>query len=244
MGFRVKALIEYDGSGYAGFQVQPGRPTIQGEIEAALLRLTGEQVRILGAGRTDAGVHAEGQVIAFDTEWRHPLSHMQRGLNALLPRAIAVKELAPAPAGFHPRFDARSRRYRYRILNQPIRSPLNERYAWHVPRALDVQAMQAATRCLVGIHDFATFGQPTQGEATVREVMEVTWRCSGRLIQVEIEANAYLRNMVRCIVGSALQVGTGDCSVEAFRERFQARDRSQSGPPAPPHGLCLVKVCY
>ena len=251
MSVRVRALVEYDGTDYAGFQWQPDRPTIQGEIETVLRQLTGEEIRVIGAGRTDAGVHALGQVIAFDTHWRHSLDELQRGMNALLPRSIAVREMEEAPARFHPRYDARSRLYRYRILQQPVRSPLQERYAYHVSRQLDVEAMRQATQILVGTHDFATFGQPTQGESTIRHVYHVTWqnewvRYFGNAwhIWMDIEANAFLRYMVRSIVGTALEVGYGVMTLEEFAERFHGRDRSLSAPPAPPQGLCLVAVYY
>jgi len=244
MSVRVRALVEYDGTDYAGFQRQPDRPTIQAEIETVLQRLTGEETPILGAGRTDAGVHAEGQVIAFDTGWRHTLDDLQRGMNALLAPAIAVRQVQVAEPRFHPRFDAVSRLYRYRILNQPVRSPLQERYAHHISRPLDVAPMDQATRGLVGVHDFATFGLPTEGESTIREMCGIAWQQRGSLIWVDLEANGFLRHMVRCIVGTALEVGLGEIGVAQFVESFQARDRSRSGPPAPANGLCLVAVRY
>ena len=244
MSIRIRALVEYDGTDYAGFQRQVHRPTIQAEIESVLQRLTSVRTRVTGAGRTDAGVHAAGQVIAFQTAWRHSLDELQRGMNALLPPAIAVKELGVAADGFHPRFDAVSRRYRYTILNEPVRSPLWERYAYHVSQPLNMEPMQAATSALVGVHDFATFGRPTQGESTVRELYEIIWRRDGSLISVDLEANGFLRHMVRCIVGTALQVGLGEIGVPQFVERFEARDRARSGPPAPPQGLCLTAVRY
>jgi len=244
MAFRVRAVVEYDGTGYAGFQRQTRQPTIQAELEAVLRRLTGKATRVLYAGRTDAGVHAEGQVIAFDTDWRHPLGDLWRGMNALLSRSIAMLHMEVAESGFHPRFDAVSRLYRYRILNQPLRSPLQDRYAWHVPGALDLAAMGRATQSLVGTRDFATFGLPTQGESTIRAVQSVAWERAGRLICMEIEANAFLRHMVRSIVGSAVRVGLGESSVEEFVESFEARDRARSAPPAPPQGLYLVRVTY
>lgn len=244
MAFRVRALVEYDGTGYAGFQRQASQPTIQSELEAVLRRLTGVATRIIYAGRTDAGVHAEGQVIAFDAEWRRSLNDLQRGMNALLPGSIAVKRLETAEDRFHPRFDALSRLYRYRIWRAPVRSPLQERFAHHLSGRLDVESMRRATAALVGSHDFATFGQPTQGESTVRSVYGVSWGEDGALVWMEIEANAFLRHMVRCIVGSALRVGAGESSVGEFVESFEACERARSAPPAPPQGLCLVQVRY
>ena len=245
MSARFRAVVEYDGTEYAGFQRQPDQPTIQGVLESVLGQLTGGPVRVLAAGRTDAGVHAEGQVIAFDTGWSHPVEELHRGLNALLPDDIAVRRLEVAEAGFHPRFDAASRVYRYRILNQPVRSPLRARFAYHEHRPLDLQAMAAATEMLIGTHDFATFGLPTQGEATVRQVMNVCWQqCGDGLLSMTIEANGFLRGMVRCIVGTALQAGLGEITLNGFQTRFQARERSQTSPPAPPQGLCLMSVRY
>lgn len=244
MALRLRAIVEYDGTRYAGFQRQADALTIQGEIESVLRRLTREDVRILAAGRTDAGVHALGQVIAFDTHWSHSLEELHQGMNALLPEDIAVRRLDVAPAGFHPRFDALSRLYRYQIWNAPIRSPLRCRYAHHVPQALDVEAMAEATRLLVGEHDFATFGTPTQGESTIRRVYHVEWQRDGFLVWMDIAANGFLRTMVRCIVGTALQVGLGNMDKEEFAQRFAARDRSRTSPPAPAQGLCLVAVRY
>jgi len=244
MSGRLAALIEYDGTEYSGFQRQPDRRTIQSEIESVLQHLTRERIRILGAGRTDAGVHATGQVIAFDTDWSHSLEDLHRGLNALLPTDIVVRQLAVAANGFHPRFDAVSRLYRYQMLNQAIRSPMWARYACHVARPLDVQAMRVATEMLTGTHDFATFGQPTVGESTVRNVLNVTWEEQGKLLQMYIEANGFLRSMVRCIVGTALQVGLGEITLDEFVSRFEAGERSMTSPPAPPQGLCLMAVHY
>lgn len=241
---RLRAVVEYDGTDYAGFQRQPNAPTIQAELEAALARLTQENVRILAAGRTDAGVHALGQVIAFETMWRHPPEELFGGMNALLPPAIALKRLDPAPAGFHPRFDARSRWYRYHIWNAPVPSPLRSRYMHHVSLPLDVGRMRRATDLLVGVHDFATFGTPTQGDSTIRQMIRIEWGQDGSHIWMDMEANAFLRSMARGIVGTALEVGGGAMSVEEFAGRFRACDRSQTAPPAPPQGLWLMAVRY
>ncbi|MDY7040531.1 MAG: tRNA pseudouridine(38-40) synthase TruA, partial [Chloroflexota bacterium] len=208
----VWATVEYDGTGYCGFQWQIGQPTVQGELERALAACTQEKIRITAAGRTDAGVHARGQVIAFHTAWRHPLADLERALNALLARDVAVRELALAEEGFHPRFSARSREYRYTVLNQPLRSPLARRFAHHWPHPLDVEAMDHAARALIGMHDFAAFGQPPQGENTVRQVMQAGCKREGPFVYFDIEANAFLRRMVRSIVGTLLQVGSGKLS--------------------------------
>jgi tRNA pseudouridine38-40 synthase len=247
---KLMAVVEYDGTDYLGFQVQAQGATIQGEIERALAAVTQEGIRVIGAGRTDAGVHAQGQVIAFRTAWRHPVEELQRALNAVLPKDIAVRELRPVAKGFHPRFDAVSREYRYTIFNQPLRSPLARRFAYHFPTSLHppqsggVAAMNEATGSLVGSHDFASFGQAPQGDNTVREVYRAQWTTEEPFIYFDIVANAFLYRMVRSLVGTLLLVGTGELSPEAFGEILQSADRSRAGQVAPAHGLCLMKVNY
>jgi tRNA pseudouridine38-40 synthase len=239
-----RAVVAYDGTSYHGFQVQAQAATIQGELERVLAGVTGTQVRVIPAGRTDAGVHARGQVIAFRATWRHPWPSLQRALNALLPWDIVVRELAPAEPDFHPRFSARSREYHYHILNQPWRSPLAIRYAYHVSTPLDVAAMAAASKALPGVHDFAAFGQAPQGDNTVRQVHKAVWRSQGTELVFEIEANAFLRRMVRSLVGTLLLVGQGRLDVAVFGEILQSGERGRAGPPAPPQGLCLMQVNY
>jgi tRNA pseudouridine38-40 synthase len=189
-------------------------------------------------------VHAEGQVIAFDTDWRHPLDALLRALNAALPPDVAVRQVAQARPDFHPRYDARSRRYRYTVWNEPVRSPLVRRASLHVPRPLDVTAMQAAARLVVGEHDFAAFGQAPQGEVTVRRVLRAAWSGEPPRLCFDVEANAFLYRMVRSLVGTMLQVGLGLMTVEGFAQVLASRERAQAGPTAPPHGLCLIEVQY
>lgn len=241
---RVRAVVAYDGTDYGGFQRQTNAPSVQATLEIALAQVTQETVTVLAAGRTDAGVHAVGQVIAFDTAWRHGLDALQRALNAVLPADVAVLEMAEATPDFHPRYDARSRRYRYTIYNAPVRWPLARRYSLHVAATLDVAAMQQAAQCLVGEHDFAAFGQPPQGESTVRCVLAAEWGGEPPWLTFDIEANAFLYRMVRSIVGTMLMVGRGEMSVEEFAAVLASRDRSQAGPTVPPHGLCLVEIKY
>jgi len=240
----LKAVVEYDGTDYQGFQIQAQGPTVQGEIEKALARLTGQEVRIKAAGRTDAGVHALGQVVAFRVEWKHSLEDLHRGLNALLPKDIAVKELTLVSEDFHPRFSAVSREYRYTILNTLWRSPLRGRYAYHFAEPLDVEAMNEAASHLIGQHDFASFGMPPQGENTVRRVYKAEWRREGDFLYFDIVADAFLRRMVRLVVGTLLRVGTGKLSPQGFKAILEARDINLSGPAVPPQGLCLVRVNY
>ena len=241
---RLRAVIAYDGTDYGGFQRQTNAPSVQAVLEAALVQVTQEAVTVSAAGRTDAGVHAAGQVIAFDTAWQHGLDDLQRALNAVLPADIAVLEVAEAAPDFHPRYDARSRRYRYTIYNAPVRWPLARRYSLHVPKPLNVPALQQAAQCLVGEHDFAAFGQPPQGESTVRRVLAAEWGGEPPWLTFDIEANAFLYRMVRSIVGTMLMVGRGEMSVEEFAAVLASCDRSRAGPTAPPHGLCLMEVKY
>jgi len=241
----VRALVEYDGADYHGFQILTDRPSVQGALEQVLQRLTGQPTRIRYAGRTDAGVHAEGQVIAADLLWRHSLADLERAWNALLPADIAVRQVARvSDASFHPRFSARSRVYRYTVWTASWRSPLNSRYTHHEPRPLDVERMNRAAALLVGLHDFASFGQPTQGDSTVREVMRAGWQRTGWTLHFEIEANAFLKRMVRTIVGTLLETGKGQRSVESVGEVLAAQNRALAAPPAPACGLCLVEVKY
>lgn len=241
---KIRATIEYDGTRYAGFQEQPDQPTIQAEMERALTEVTQQKTKIVGAGRTDAGVHARGQVIHFLTSWKRSLKELLRACNALLPHDIAVREMSLAGPDFHARFSATSREYRYAILNQEVRSPLEERYSYHYPQRLDVEAMRQALACLMGTHDFASFGQPTQGDSTVREVMQASCVGEGTRICIDLMANAFLRQMVRSIVGTLLLAGKGALSPLDVERILQARDRSSAGAPAPAHGLCLIRVNY
>ena len=240
----LMAVVEYDGTDYLGFQLQAQGPTVQGEIEQALAAVTQGETRIIAAGRTDTGVHAQGQVIAFSTAWRHPVEELQRALNAVLPEDIAVRELRPVAEDFHPRFDAVSREYRYTILNQPLRSPLVRRFAYHFPRRLDVAAMNEAAGILMGTHDFASFGQAPQGDNTVRTVYRAQWTSEEPFVYFDIVANAFLYRMVRSLVGTLLLVGTGELSLAGFEEILQSADRDRAGQAVPAHGLCLMKVNY
>jgi tRNA pseudouridine38-40 synthase len=242
---RVRGVVAYDGTDYGGFQRQANALTIQEVLEMALAQVTQETVTVLAAGRTDAGVHATGQVVAFDTAWRHGLDDLWRALNAVLPADIAFLQIGEAASDFHPRYDACSRRYRYTVYNAPVRWPLSLRYTLHVAVPLDVAAMGQAVRLLVGEHDFAAFGQaPKQGKATVRRVLAAEWGGDSPRLDFDIEANAFLYRMVRSIVGTLLRVGRGEMTVGEFAAVLASRDRSQAGPTVPPHGLCLVEVKY
>jgi tRNA pseudouridine38-40 synthase len=241
---RVRATVAYDGTDFFGFQRQATGRTVQAELEAALERVTQRSTRVLAAGRTDTGTHADGQVIAFETDWRHGLSDLQRALNALLPRDIAVRDLTREAPAFHPRYAAQSRHYRYTIYNAAIRSPLVRRTSLHVKEPLDFAAMDSVTALLVGEHDFAAFGRPTQGSVTVRRVTKASWTFEPPWLFFDIEANAFLFRMVRSIVGTLVQIGQGRMSREEFGEILASKDRGRAGPTVPAHGLCLVQVNY
>ncbi len=242
---RIKAVIAYDGTDYHGFQRQsPDRePSIQGTLESALSKI-GQAGVVLGAGRTDAGVHASGQVIAFDVNWRHELDDLQRALNAVLPDSIAVIELEQAAETFHPRYDAVSRAYRYSLYTARVRNPLVMRYALYVPQTLDEDAMRRALASTIGEHDFAAFGQPTVGESTTRTMYRAEVIADGPQIAIEVEANGFLYRMVRRIVGTLIPIGRGERSAEEFAAIVQAADPDRAGPAVPPNGLCLTNVNY
>jgi tRNA pseudouridine38-40 synthase len=214
---------------------------VQGELERALTEISGASVRITGAGRTDAGVHATGQVIDFRTASALDGSTMERGVNALLPEDIAVSELVPAAEGFHSRFSATGRTYEYRIRITPVREPLERLREHWLPGGLDREAMREAAKCLVGRHDFGAFAAGVTGERAVRRAV---WSESDGVLRFEIEANAFLRGMVRGIVGTLIWAGRGKITAARFGEILASRDRSLAGPSAPARGLCLVAVSY
>lgn len=238
------AVVEYDGTRYAGFQRQKREITIQEEIEKALASATQEQTKIVGAGRTDAGVHAIGQVISFSTAWKRSLSELQRALNALLPSDIAILELLEVSPDFHARKSALSRKYQYTIFNRPVRSPLSRLYAYHWVGELDLEAMREALGSLIGVHDFASFGRARPGGSTMCQMLEVDCHREGDYIYIDLVANAFLKRMVRTIVGTLLLVGRGELSPQGFKEVLEAKDRSRGGGLLPAHGLCFTKVSY
>ncbi|MFW6042271.1 MAG: tRNA pseudouridine(38-40) synthase TruA [Chloroflexota bacterium] len=242
---RFRATVAYDGTAYCGFQRQVAtQPTVQQELERAIGRLASGSVSVTAAGRTDSGVHARGQIISFELGWKHDVDSLQRAVNAALPADIALVSLSESDLDFHPRYDARRRAYHYYLYNAPTRSPLHRLYSWHVRRPLKVAHMNEAARHLVGIHDFATFGQPPQGEVTIREIFRADWQRQDEMLVFHIEGNAFLYRMVRSIVGSLVAVGSGAWTVDDFVSAFEARDRSRAATTAPPQGLCLISVSY
>ena len=238
---RYRCRCEYDGTDFAGFQLQANARTVQGELEAALARLNrGERVVVDGAGRTDAGVHATGQVIAFTYGGAVSERALERAINSLLPRTVAIRDLRRAPDGFHPRYAARYREYRYTVWNGP-RSPLRERHALGVRAPLDVAAMAKAATVYVGRHDFSSFGGITD-RSPVRTVHLVRVRKEGRLVTIDVRANAFLRGQVRRMVAGLLEVGLGKIDDTALAAALAAREPALNGAAAPAKGLCLRRV--
>lgn len=240
----IKLTIEYDGTAYAGWQVQPNGLAIQQVMEEALAKLLGAPVRLHSSGRTDAGVHARGMVAAFQTESSIPIRAFSDGLNSLLPRDIAVREAVEAPLGFHPRFDAVGKHYRYTIYNSIRRSPLARLYAWHLRGPLDLAAMREAGRGFVGEHDFASFRTAgCAARTTVRRIDTVEISTDGDFINIDVKGSGFLRNMVRIMVGTLVEIGLGRLPVSHVAACLEEPGRG-AGATAPPHGLSLVEVYY
>ena len=237
---RYRARVEYDGTDFAGFQVQPDARTVQGELEAALAKVSGgSRIRVLAAGRTDAGVHAIGQVIAFTDPKGRPAKELARALDALLPEDVAIREVRRVSAEFNPRYAARYREYRYTVWNGP-RSPLCERQALGVRDPLNIAAMERAGSVLVGRHDFSSFG--VAHRQPVRTVYAVRVRRKGSLVTIDFAADAFLRQMVRRIVAALLEVGHGKATEEAVAEALASTRPAFNGATAPAKGLCLRRV--
>ncbi len=242
----IKLLIQYDGTNYLGWQVQAQGPTVQGTIEEKLTILAGEKIRLLGSGRTDAGVHALGQVANFKTKSQMETHTIQKALNSLLPSDIAVKGVEEVDEDFNARGSAKSKIYEYRILNREIRSVFHREYAWHIPQRLNLREMKEATQILIGEHDFSSFrsaGTPTK--TAIRKVFKAEWKRNKEgFLQFEIEATGFLKQMVRAIVGTLVEVGKSKITVEEFRKILESKDRKNGGPTAPAHGLLLKEVKY
>lgn len=244
----LRLTVSYDGTAFAGWQLQPGQRTVQGVLEGALFRLLGVHVRANAAGRTDSGVHAEGQVVglAIPPGRQLPERAFTQGLNGLLPEDAAVIEARWAPPGFDPRRSSLGKLYRYRILNGPARSPLRRHTHWLLYAPLDLEAMQAAAALLLGEHDFAAFRAANcPARTTVRRLDRLSVEPGGpREIVVEVCGTAFLKHMVRNLVGTLVEVGRGQRAAAQVATLLACRDRRLAGPTAPPHGLCLVEVYY
>ena len=241
----VKLILEYDGSRYAGWQRQPDQPTIQEAVETAVLQLTQETVSVIGAGRTDSGVHALGQVASFRIERPWTPREWIRGMNARLPEDIAVRSAEVLPDDFHARYAARGKLYEYRILNRGERPAVDRAYVWHVHKTLDQQAMEQAATFLVGSHDFSSFeGSLTDNEDPVCDLRQLSVSRQGDLLTIHAYADRFLKHMVRSIVGTLVEVGHAKRKPEAVKTILAAKDRTAAGRTAPPQGLFLVRVDY
>lgn len=241
----IKLTIEYDGTNYHGWQIQPNGETIQAVLEHALATFLGTPTRIIGSGRTDAGVHALGQVANFVCDKNVDMHRIQRALNALTPRDINIRNVEVVPDQFDARRDARSRVYQYRVLSRPTPSPFYRTYAWHLHQELDRPAMSEAIQYLVGEHDFSAFrAAGCDADHAIRKVYRSSLDDSGDILAFTIEATAFLRHMVRNILGTLVEVGTRERTPDSFAEVLRGGDRTNAGPTAPAHGLFLMEVKY
>lgn len=239
----IKLIVEYDGTDFHGWQIQPGRRTVQGVLEEKLRTLLQEAVRPIGAGRTDAGVHAVGQVAHVRTHTGLSSDRIRHDLNSLLPEDIAVRDVEDVPLDFHARFDARSRRYRYCISR--CRRAIGRKYSWYVSYNMDVERIREASSILLGRHDFTSFCVATsRPDRPFCTVTECQWTEEEEQIRLDITADRFLHSMVRVIVGTMVDVGRGRRSVEDVEAILRAKDRSQAGATAPAQGLCLMEVRY
>lgn len=242
---KIALIVEYDGTGYYGSQRQRSVPTIQGELEEALTRITGEKVRTAFAGRTDQGVHAKGQVAAFETSSPLAPDDIVKALNFYLPEDIAVGGARRVRQDFDPRRDARSREYCYHIFNEPARSPLVRQYALLVRRHLEVEVMNEACKVLEGTHDFAPFASALEGRVnTIRTIYRAGVTRDGSMVKCFVEANAFLPHQMRMMVGSIIRVGLKIIRVEDFKKILESGKPATAGPAVPPRGLFLLKVNY
>ena len=243
---QILLIMEYDGTGYHGFQWQNGLPSIQREVEKALQRLTGERRRVIAASRTDAGVHAKGQVVGFRTGSALPIHNFINGLNYYLPRDIAVKAAYRVSDSFRVRRDAVSREYSYYILNSSTRSPMREGFSHLVASPLDIEAMNRACQALIGEHDFASFAtcDGARIRSTVRRVFRAELERDGELVTFHMVANSFLPHQVRTTVGALIRVGLGKMSVDEFHSIIETKKPGTAGPTAPACGLCLTRINY
>jgi tRNA pseudouridine38-40 synthase len=241
-----KSIVAYDGTNYEGFQRQAsGRRTVQGELEQALQNIGWQESSLRAAGRTDSGVHARGQVIAYQLVWKHPPEDLTMAINANLPYDVAVRKTLLAKKDFHPRHSAVSRRYRYCLFIDITRDPLRERYAWRIRAEADMQLLNRAADIIVGRQDFGAFGSAPRPEgSTVREIFEAVWDRQGDELWFEIEANAFLYHMVRRLVSALLAIGFGKMEMDELIAAVQNPNQKWDGGLAPSQGLCLLSVKY
>ncbi|HHU73851.1 MAG TPA: tRNA pseudouridine(38-40) synthase TruA [Clostridiales bacterium] len=242
---RIKLEVAYDGTNYCGWQIQPGKPTVEAEINQALTKLLKEEIKVIGASRTDSGVHALGNVAVFDTERMIPAEKICFALNQWLPEDIRVQNSIEVPSDFHPRKVACRKTYEYRILNSRIAIPTERLYANFIYYDMDIEKMQEAANDLIGEHDFKSFcSVKTQVLDTVRTIYKLEVHKNGDIITIRVNGNGFLYNMVRIIVGTLLEVGRGSIQPEMVKEILEKKDRKFAGPTAPANGLILVNIEY
>ena len=242
---RIKLIVAYDGTEYSGWQIQPEAPTIEMYLDKAIHELTGENVHVTGASRTDAGVHAYGNVAVFDTESTIPGDRFTFALNRFLPDSIVIQDSWEVSVDFHPRHCNTRKTYEYRILNTAVPLPQKRNFTWHVAGSIDIEKMKEAAAYIVGEHDFKSFCcVRTQAESTVRTIYSLEVLQEGSEIIIRIKGNGFLYNMVRIITGTLIQVGKGRFKREYVKQMLEAKDRTVSGQTAPPQGLTLVGIEY
>lgn len=241
----IKIIIEYDGSNYHGWQCQKNALSIQEVLEKAISNITGEQIRVIGAGRTDAGVHALAQVANFITNTKIPPEKLPLAINSQLPKDIVVKDAKIMPEDFHSRFWAKGKVYTYKIYNALYPSPFLRKYSYFFPLPLDVNKMSEAAKYFIGVHDFSAFrATGSSVKSTIREIRNLNIFKNGDLINIQVEANGFLYNMMRIISGTLLQVGLNQIKPSDIASIIESKDRTQAGKTLPPNGLYLIKVMY
>lgn len=245
---RIRITVAYDGTNYHGWQVQPGLATIQSELERVVSDIDNRPVQVAGSGRTDAGVHAIGQVAAFNLANRIPCQNLKKAMNRILPRDIRILDVSEAPLDFHPRYQAIAKTYEYRIFRAEVCPPMRRHYCYHYPYPLDETAMSAAARLFVGEHDFSAFAASDQkdelGRSKVRTIFSSALRREEDDLVYRVRGSGFLKHMVRIIVGTLLETGKGNLTAEALASRFEPGFFGTAGPAAPARGLCLVSVEY
>jgi tRNA pseudouridine38-40 synthase len=239
-----KIILTYNGLAYAGFQRQDGERTVQGEFEEGLRKMGWQGKSILAAGRTDAGVHARAQVVSFQFNWEHTNEDLRNALNYYIPRDMAVQSVVEVASSFHPRYDAKSRHYRYHVYCQPVRDPLQAAFAWRVWPIVDIDRMNKAAKRLIGVYDFSAFGSPTsEGGVTIRKVFDADWSQEGDAFYFDISANAFLYHMVRRITYALVAIGLEEAPISLIEDGLKTGELSLKGL-APAQGLVLEEVIY
>lgn len=241
----IKLIVEYEGTNFSGWQIQPNLRTVEGELKAALDKATGEDINVIGAGRTDKKVHSLGQVVNFHTNIDIPGENYKKLMDFLLPDDISIKDSCEVDENFHSRFDAKSRQYKYLVYNRELPNAIYRNFSYHFPYYLDIEKMREASRYLIGTHDFTAFKQTENVEINpIRTIEMIEIEKNGDFFQFRIRGNAFLHNMVRIIVGTLLFIGTGKLEAEELEDILKSKDRSRAGITAGPEGLFLEEVNY